>query len=250
MKCRDALRRGETLGNLCESSKTHQPSSELLKTSFTAETSPAIRAQMKVGKGKSNQSGIPSRIQSQLNGTSEHDVNGDGENNLYETENMLDNFKGWRLDMQTLNRDNHKGRFKSDEKHTKSLVDRKRERKNSDGDNFQKNLRRSVSGENKLVVNSIKNLRTQKTAGQSTRGVNNLKATSQTDYTNIRNKEYDSDDSDDGIADFPFLASDLENICEDYDSDKTIDINLWSENDEFTRLYSTADNSGDDCESG
>ena len=116
MKCCDALRRGETLGNLRESSKTRQPSSELLKTSFTAETSPAIRAQMKVGKGKSNQSGIPSRIQSRLSGTSEDDVNGDGENNLYETENMLDNFKGRRLDMQTPNRDNHKGRFKSDER--------------------------------------------------------------------------------------------------------------------------------------
>ena len=251
MKCCDALRRGETLGNLRESSKTHQPSSELLKTSFTAETSPAIRAQMKVGKGKSNESGITSRTQSQLSGTCEDDVNGYSENSQYETENKLDNVKGWRLDIQASNRDNHRGRFKSDEKHDESLVDRKGKRKNSDGDNFQKNLRRSVSGENKLVVNSIKNLLTQNTAGQSTRGVNNLEATSQTGYTNIRNREYDSDDSDDGIADFPFLASDLENICEeDYDSDKTIDLDLWSNNDDFRRPNSTADNSGDDCFKG
>ena len=87
--------------------------------------------------------------------------------------------------------------------HTESLVDRKRERKNSDGDNFQKNLKPSVSGANKRLVNSMKNLGTQNRAGQSRRGVNNLEATSQADCTNIRNKEYDSDDSDDGIFRFP-----------------------------------------------
>ena len=239
-KCSDALRRGETLSDLYKRHDIHEASSEPSKTSSTAQNLPGNHANLKGITEKSTHFGIFSRIQSQLSKNSEDDVNDDNENNLFESDDELDNFEGFNLDVQTPNRDDHQVRFISEEKQSETLglAAKKEKQQNSYGDNFQRN---------DLLVNSVTKLNTQTPRRQS-RGVVNVAANRQTGYTSIRNQEYDSDDGDDGIADFLFSTSDFESICkeEDYDSDKTIDMDLSSNNDGFSKLNSTTDTSGEE----